>query len=297
MATDSLCVHFSGLTVRFRFPNPISPPEGLCALQCPDPGLVDEEYEVQLLSSPLTPAGKPLACVRGIDIYATDAGILRVFSPLTAPDHCQVACLLGHNGKNVLYYPASTWPHYAADLHFYHLLSGEAMLARHDAFLLHSSIVVCDGKAVLFCGPSGIGKSTQASLWQQHLNADLLNGDRTVIRWQDGVFYGGGSLWCGTSRVYRSEQAPVAGVFLLEQAPDNHLQRLGAESFSPLFQQIIVNSWDPEFMAHLTQLLANFINTVPIYRLRCRPDIQAVKLCRNVLSKKEASPCPINPAP
>lgn len=296
MVPFSLCVNFSGLTLRFRFPAPTGLPEGVLALQCPDPGLVDEEYEIRLLTTPLDLPPAPVAQVGSTRIYSTAAGPMWVYVPLTAPDGCQVACLLGQNGHNLLYYPASTWSRYATDLHFFHLLAGEAMLLRHDAFLLHSSLVMYEGKTILFSGPSGIGKSTQAALWQRHLGAQILNGDRTIIRKQDGQFFGGGSLWCGTSRVYHREQAPIAGIFLLEQAPENQLFSLGAASFSPLLQQITVNNWDTPFMSRLTELLAQLINQVPVYRLCCRPDIQAVELCKNALFGKEASPCPIHPA-
>lgn len=77
------------------------------------------------------------------------------------------------------------------------------ILAGYGQLVLHSSYVLPpNGKAVLFSGPSGIGKSTQAALWQRYAGADVINGDRTLIRTDDltanGVFYSGTSGICKT---------------------------------------------------------------------------------------------------
>ena len=41
------------------------------------------------------------------------------------------------------------------------------------------------GKAIAFSGPSGVGKSTQAEIWKQCFQADILNGDRALLRKAD----------------------------------------------------------------------------------------------------------------
>lgn len=239
---------------------------------------MDEEYEICLLNSPLKPEAKLLHTLSGIQIYPTDQGWLRIYSPLIAEDGCQVACLLCPDGKNKLYYPASMWDFFSRSFHCLHLIGGEVLLLKYNAFLLHSSIAMVNGKMVLFSGPSGAGKSTQADLWAKYLGADVINGDRCVIMKKDDVFLGGGSPWCGTSGIRRREQAPIAGIFLVNQAPENSLQRLGFQAFAPLFTQTIVNSWDQAFMEKVTQLFSDMLSQVPIYRLDCRADEEAVKL-------------------
>lgn len=288
MTPPSVCIRFSGLTFRFLFPEEIPLPDGFEALLCEDPGQVDEQFEIRLLAGPLVPEGAPVASYAGTAIYRTKKGWLRIYSPLIAEDGCQVACLLCPDGKNILYYPASRWGFYSAGLRLAHLVAGEVLLLRHDAFLLHSSLVMMDGKTVLFSGPSGAGKSTQARLWEAHLGAKVLNGDRTVIMDREGTFYGGGSIWCGTSGIYHPEQAPIAGIFLVNQAPENSVRRLGFQAFKPLMTQITVNSWDSAFMEKVTELLARLMETVPIYQLNCRPDADAARLGYQTLFGKEA---------
>lgn len=270
------CISFSGITLRMVLPAPAELPEELTAFLCEDSGTVDAEYEIRLIREPLCPGTNPVCRERGTEYYKMKEGWLRIYRPLIEKDGCQVACLLCPDGRNVLFYPEKRWDHYAAPLHCIHLLGVESLLLRRDAFLLHSSVVLLNGKTVLFSGPSGAGKSTQAALWQQHLGAKVINGDRCVIMKRPDGFYGGGSPWSGTSGIYHPDQAPIAGIFLVHQAPENSVQRLGRAAFAPLFSQTAVNSWDPEFMERISQLVPELLSQVPVYRLNCRPDEGAV---------------------
>ncbi len=286
MKHSAVSISFSGLTLRFRFPEPVQLPQELLALQCPDCLEADVEFEVCLLDAPLRPDGFVCTADGEIEIYKLNEGWLRIFPALTWTDGCQVACLLPFNGKNKLYYPAARWDFYAAELHLLHLIGAEVWLLQHNAFLLHSSVVTVEGKAILFSGPSGAGKSTQADLWAQYRGAEILNGDRCLILEQDGIFYGGGSPWCGTSGIRKPGKAPIAGIFLVEKAPENRLERLGLQAFLPLFTQTVVNSWDETFMARITALFGRLLAQIPVYRLYCRPEEAAVSLVYNELFRK-----------
>ena len=206
-----------------------------------------------------------------------------MYLPLIAKDGCQVACLLRPNGKNTLYYPASQWHRYASPLRCLHLIGAETLLLRRDALLLHSSVVYKNGKTVLFSGPSGAGKSTHADLWKKHLGARVINGDRCVImRTADG-FIGSGSPWAGTSGIFHDIQAPIAGIFLVTQAVENRVERLGFSAFPALFSQTITNSWDEEFMEHITTLFQQLLLEIPVYALYCRPDVEAAQLAHDTI--------------
>ena len=153
--------------------------------------------------------------------------------------------------------------------------------------LLHSSFVEMDGKAVLFSGPSGAGKSTMADLWQTHLGAQIINGDRTIIQKNAQGFTAAGSIWAGSSCIYRQVTLPLAGIFLLNQAPENRVERLGFDAFVPLFSQTILNSWDRDFMDRMAGLYDALLADIPVYRLHCRPDRDAVELAYHTLVGKE----------
>lgn len=276
-------ISFCGIRVRFLFPGPVVLAEELRRFLCEDSGPADAQYTIRLLDKPLPLPAAPAHVHRDTEIYQTEEGWLRICTSLITEDGLQVACLLRPNGRHELYYPAPMWDFYASPLRCTHLMGVETLLLHHDAFLLHSSVVRYRDRAVLFSGPSGAGKSTQAALWEKHLGARILNGDRCVIRRTAEGFVGGGSPWAGTSGIYRDEQAPIAGIFLVCQAPENRVQRLGIAAFGPLFSQTLVNSWDRDFMEHISGLYQQLLSQVPVYALYCRPDEDAVHAAAQAL--------------
>lgn len=284
----SFCLELSGIPVRFVTPTPICLPDNFQPFQVEEPAHCPEEYRVELLTAPLDPGSPKLHQEGAAEIYRTDRGWLQLYPTLGDDAGCQVGCLCCPDGRHTLYYPASKWDEYARVWRCGHLINAERFLLRHDAFLLHSSCVRIHGKAVLFSGPSGAGKSTQAELWHQFLNADILNGDRTILRKTENGFTAAGSIWAGSSGIYRREQAPAAAIFLVQQDEENRVERLGFDAFIPLFSQTILNSWDPDYMARITSLYADAMDQIPVYRLCCRPDREAVELAYRTLFGKES---------
>lgn len=286
MFSNTFCIRFSGIRIQFNIPGEYSGQAWKDDLLSTDESC-DAAFTVQLLYSPLQVPATHFYKNYKYTIYQTDEGQLRIYHEITAADGCQVACLLRPDNHHTLYYPASRWDFYAHPLNCLHLIAPEHILIRKNAFLLHSSVVALHGKTVLFAGPSTAGKSTQASLWQTHLGAEILNGDRCVVMQRDGQFWGGGSPWAGTSGIYRPEQYPIAGIVLLGKSPENRIRRMGADAFAPLFGQTLVNSWDREFMETVTSLYADLLAQVPVYHLDCRPDADAVALAYQTIFGKE----------
>lgn len=285
----SFCLALSGIIVRFVTPTAIELPDNFRPFVCPDTDCPDEQYRVELLTAPLEPDTPMVLKAGEAHIHQTDRGWLHIYPTLGDAAGCQMGCLFCPDGRHTLYYPASKWEEYSRVWRCGHLISGERFLIRHNAFLLHSSFVEMNGKAVLFSGPSGAGKSTMADLWQTHLGAQVLNGDRAIIQKSDQGFTAAGSIWAGSSNIYCQNTLPIAGIFLLSQSPENRVERLGFDAFVPLFSQTILNSWDREFMDRMATLYDQLLDQVPIYRLYCRPDRDAVELAYHTLFGKEST--------
>ena len=94
------------------------------------------------------------------------------------------------------------------------------LLADFGMLILHSAYIVTqEGEGILFSGPSGAGKSTQAELWRQYAGAQVINGDRSLIRPADGTAHG--ILYSGTSGICRNVSAPLRAIVLPVQAAEN----------------------------------------------------------------------------
>lgn len=166
-------------------------------------------------------------------------------------------------------------------------LAFEDVLINHQGFILHSSFISWQNNGILFTAPSGTGKSTQADLWKKYEDADIYNGDRTIIRKIDGKYYGFGSPYAGSSGIYRNESAPIKAIIVIEQGPDNVIRRLhGREAFLPLFRETLMNTWNKEYMEKMTDLLMDAACQIPVYHLFCRPDQDAVDTVKNEILKE-----------
>ena len=162
----------------------------------------------------------------------------------------------------------------------------EQLLLELDALLLHASFVRFQGKGILFSGPSGIGKSTQARLWEQHRDAEVLNGDRAAIRFADGAWRAYGLPLAGSSRIFRNEDAPIGAIVVLRQAPENRIRPMSAaEAIRLLLPEFSIHRWDRAFVDRVLELAAALLTAVPVYLLECTPERSAVELLHGTLQK------------
>lgn len=166
----------------------------------------------------------------------------------------------------------------------YPYLGIEQILLNYQAFYLHSSFVKYADNGILFTAASGVGKSTQANLWQLYEQAEICNGDKTIIRKKEDGYYAYGSPFAGSSRIYKNESARIRGIIVLSQAKDNTIERMcGKEAFLSLYKESIMNTWDVDYMKTIVDVLMDMVQNVPIFHLACRPDREAVQLVKQVL--------------
>lgn len=160
----------------------------------------------------------------------------------------------------------------------------ETLLLQHRGLLLHASLIKYAGKAIAFTGPSGVGKSTQANLWERYCTAQIINGDRAALRIDADGWKAYGSPYAGTSGIYKNESAPLAAIILLEQAKENSLQPLtAAEALRVIYPEVTMHRWDRTFVERAADLCLQLLQQVPVYRLACLPEESAVQLVKKGL--------------
>lgn len=158
-------------------------------------------------------------------------------------------------------------------------------LMRNGVIHLHSSFVLYKEHAILFTGPSGIGKTTQAELWRDYLGATIVNGDVSLIRKKNGVWYAYGAPVHGSSPYCENMQAPIAGVVTLQQSTENCLERMGSyESLCFCLKEIYQPDMAQESQEILLDTIDGLFSEIPVYRLSCRPDEDAVLLVKKELN-------------
>ena len=160
-------------------------------------------------------------------------------------------------------------------------------LPQQGKLLLHCAYILYNGRAILFTGPSGTGKTTQAKLWQRSMGSRIVNGDRAAIGLEGGIVTAYGLPISGTSPDCENVTAPVAAIVSLSQAKENRVTRLRAASaVKPLLSGTYL---PPEFaqdLPLLVDLAASLAARVPVYHLQCLPDDSAVQALAAMIDER-----------
>ena len=159
-----------------------------------------------------------------------------------------------------------------------------SQLMRYGVLSLHSASVLTGKGVLLFCGRSGIGKSTQAELWRGFEGAAVLNGDRNALTLTEHGAASHGLPFCGTSGICCRYDLPLRAVVALEQSAGNTIRRLrGVYALQALMGNTLgllpgdgVARWE---------LFSAAASRIPLYHLACTPDQRAVRLLKTTLEE------------
>ena len=153
--------------------------------------------------------------------------------------------------------------------------------------LLHASVTRYQGRGNLFFGVSGTGKSTHSRLWHEFVpGSDLMNDDNPVIRFEgdDCLVYG--SPWSGKTLCYRNVVAPVNALVRLEQYPENRIERLHSlQAYASIIAAVSTIRWNHDVMSLLIPTIEHVAMTIPCFKLKCRPDEEAVRVCKEAITQ------------
>ena len=119
---------------------------------------------------------------------------------------------------------------FSIDTIFGSTLSLEKRLFRYNSFVLHSAYLCHNGEAILFTAPSGGGKSTQAALWEQYRGARVINGDRSLLMKQDGIYHAYGWPICGSSGICHNEHYPIKAIVSVQKGQTNSIKKMDYKS-------------------------------------------------------------------
>ncbi|HIS52639.1 MAG TPA: hypothetical protein IAC15_07870 [Candidatus Onthomonas avicola] len=144
---------------------------------------------------------------------------------------------------------------------------------------LHASLIDDHGRGVVFLGPSGIGKTTQAERWMQYRGSTIINGDVGLVQRTGDGYLAWGTPWHGSSPYCMNASVPVKALVVLKQAPFNALRELtGFEKVAEVSGSVFYPTWLENGMELCTDTLNHLLTDLPVYRLDNRADEEAVNL-------------------
>ena len=151
---------------------------------------------------------------------------------------------------------------------------------------MHSSFIKYKNKGILFTAPSGTGKSTQADLWNQYKKAEIINGDRSLIRRIDNKWRAYGVPFSGSSPYCKNDSVDLEAIVILRQGPENVIIKCDkATAIKKLLSESTVNYWNDKFVNKIMDLLTDLVDNIDVYILSCRKDQGAVELLAETIEK------------
>lgn len=155
---------------------------------------------------------------------------------------------------------------------------------RKNTIQLHAALIEHSGFGIVFLGPSGIGKTTQAELWNRYRNARIINGDITFVQEENGEFWGVGTPWHGSSPYCENRRVRLKAMVVLKQGEKNQLRMLeGYEKVKEVSNSVFYPRWAEGGMELCLSTLDRLLRNLPVYELSCVPEEEAVALLeRNI---------------
>lgn len=156
------------------------------------------------------------------------------------------------------------------------------VLADRGGCYLHAAGLIIEGQGLGFVGHSEAGKSTITRQLMPY--GEVLCDDRVIIReWAEGFkIYG---TWShGEIPLVSPASAPLRALLLLEQAPENSLQRLAPGEVARELPQFIVRPLvTKDWWEKTLDLVGAVARRVEVYRLRFDRSGRVIETLRSLL--------------
>jgi hypothetical protein len=154
------------------------------------------------------------------------------------------------------------------------------VLAEEGGFLVHAASGVRNGRAFVFAGVSGAGKTTVSRLAPP--DATLLTDEISYIRKSGNGYHAYGTPFAGElARVGTNLRAPLETLYFLEKGPDNRIVPTSEpDAAHALIRNILFFAHDPELVKRVFEAAIEFVSRVPVARFIFAPDERAWELIR-----------------
>jgi len=141
------------------------------------------------------------------------------------------------------------------------------ILAKEGGLLLHSASAIRNGKAFLFAGVSGAGKTTISRFAPSDVT--LLTDEISYVRKQNQRYTAFGTPFTGElAKLGENTSAPVAALYLLNQGTANRIDPVALPNAGrELLANMLFFAEDRELVHRAFTAACDFVDHVPVSRL------------------------------
>ena len=141
---------------------------------------------------------------------------------------------------------------------------------------VHGASAIRNGKAFLFSGISGAGKTTISRLAPH--DTTVLTDEISYVRFHGGSYRACGTPFAGElARVGENAQAPIEHLFFLAKGPENRIESIRpSDALRMLLRNILFFADDSTLVEAVFRSACQFLERVPVSRLTFYPDVHAL---------------------
>lgn len=146
------------------------------------------------------------------------------------------------------------------------------ILADEGGFLVHGASVIRNGRAFVFAGVSGAGKTTISRLAPR--GTILLSDEISYVRRVGRDYLACGTPFAGElAKSGENTSAPISTLFFLAKGSENRMDPLPAQdAVARLLRNILFFAHDPELVRLVFQSACKFMGQIPARQLTFTPD-------------------------
>jgi len=144
--------------------------------------------------------------------------------------------------------------------------------AKEGGFLLHGASAIRNGRAFVFSGVSGAGKTTISRL--APADSVLLTDEISYIRREGDSYCACGTPFAGElARLGANEAAPIERLYFLAKGPKNNIDPIDTgDALRMLLRNILFFADDEDLVKMVFRSACEFLGRVPAFRLTFYPD-------------------------
>ena len=161
-------------------------------------------------------------------------------------------------------------------------------LALEGDMVLHGAAIGFRGKGVVFSARPGVGKSTQASLWEKLWPKETvkINEDWPAVCFPGGVPTLCGIPWSGSDPVNRDISLPMGALVLIRRGGVPRIERLRpADVFAPVYRELCVSHYNKRAAEAVYDALGRLLEKTPVYMLDCTMGEETPRLALEAFEK------------
>jgi hypothetical protein len=152
------------------------------------------------------------------------------------------------------------------------------VLAEEGGLLVHAASAIRGGRAYLFAGVSGAGKTTMARLAPP--DATVLTDEISYVRRVANAYRAYGTPFAGElARVGANTSAPLETLYLLVQGPENSIRPVSKiDAARALMRHVLFFAEEREMVARVFDSVLELVSRMEVAQLVFTPDARAWEL-------------------